>query len=283
MLKNMPRRLPSIVRFWQKNLGDRLNIFFGKNEDLLPFQCNVCGRMTSVPSSRLKREEPSCRCGSTLRTRSLIHVLTTELLGKSVPIPDIPMHSELVGIDMSGAAVYADKLDQCFNYTNTFLHKEPRLDVTAPEAHWFGSCDFVVSSDVLEHVRPPVSDAFDNILKMLKPGGLLVMTVPYRKDGTTQEHFPDLNSYRIEGHGKDRVLVNTRADGQIERYEDLVFHGGDGDTLEMRVFSESSILRELADAGFDDIRIHDEPMLQFGIVWTEQWSLPISARRPITE
>jgi hypothetical protein len=63
-------------------------------------------------------------------------------------------------------------------------------------------------------------------------------------------------------------------------FDHLTFHGGEGETLEMRVFSKSGLLRELARAGFEDIRIHADACEEFGIVWTQPWSLPITARRP---
>ena len=56
--------------------------------------------------------------------------------------------------------------------------------------------------------------------------------------------------------------------------------GGEGNTLEMRVFSESGVLADLRKAGFEDIRIHREPRHEFGIHWIYDWSLPITARRP---
>ena len=40
--------------------------------------------------------------------------------------------------------------------------------------------------------------------------------------------------------------MNWTADGRIETFDDLVFHGGPGSTLEMRVFSEDA-LRGLLD------------------------------------
>jgi hypothetical protein len=48
----------------------------------------------------------------------------------------------------------------------------------------------------------------------------------------------------------------------------------------MRLFSLSGLVRELREAGFEDIRVHDEERRDFGIVWTEPWSLPVTARAP---
>jgi len=202
------------------------------------------------------------------------------LFGTSMALDDFPTRLDLVGLDMSGAAVYANRLPTKLGYTNTFLHKQPYLDITSPNDTWSQKCDFVISSDVLEHVAPPVSVAFENVYKLLKPGGVFILTVPYRKEGATIEHFPNLHEYSLrEEHGR-RILLNRTKDGDLERFEQLVFHGGEGETLEMRVFSEQSLLEELRAAGFHDIRIHKEDVPTFGILWPHDWSLPISAARP---
>lgn len=249
-------------------------------EDMLSFRCNICGRQARALKAHLTREEATCRCGSSVRLRSLVHVLSRELFGKSMSVPDFPSRADIVGVDMSGAITYSERLAAKIGYINTFFHKAPRLDITDPNPMWIGKCDFVMSSDVLEHVAPPVSRAFRNILLLLKPGGVLVLTVPYTKLGDTVEHFPALHDYRLEMRNDKRVLVNVTAQGQIQEFDQLVFHGGEGETLEMRVFSEAAVLRELQQAGFVDIRIHRQPCLESGILWLHDWSLPISARRP---
>jgi SAM-dependent methyltransferase len=279
-------RLPSAVRYWAHSLrywgyslADTLQ-GSGTGVGEIRFRCNICGRASRARKERLTREEATCRCGSTVRIRALVHVLSSELLGKSVALPDFPLRPDIVGMDMSGADAYAGKLAGNLGYTNTFLHKPPYFDITNPAAAWLGRCDFVISSDVFEHVAPPVSRVFENTLRLLKPGGVLVLTVPYGKIGNTLEHFPDLHDYRLEKRGKKRVLVNTTSGGARQEFDDTVFHGGEGDTLEMRVFSESGVLEELRRAGFVDIHIHRESHHEFGIHWIYDWSLPITARRP---
>jgi hypothetical protein len=59
----------------------------------------------------------------------------------------------------------------------------------------------------------------------------------------------------------------------------LIWHGGPGNVLEMREFSEQDILKELTDAGFTDIRIHDEDYAQFGIINVRKDSLIISMKK----
>lgn len=256
-----------------------LDRLFGRTRQDQHYRCNLCGRSAHSPIEKLTREEPTCRCGSTVRQRALIHCLSLELFGNGVPLPDLPARPDIVGIDMSGAATYSSRLAGKLGYTNTFLHKAPQLDITDPAPAWIGQCDFVISSDVFEHVPPPVSIAFSNVLRLLKPGGLFVLTVPYTKQGGTVEHFPELHHYQLESRDGKRVLVNSTRHGQRQEFDNLVFHGGEGETLEMRVFSESGVVEELRRAGFTDIRIHGESCPEFGIFWPQNWSLPITARR----
>jgi SAM-dependent methyltransferase len=244
------------------------------------FRCNICGRISMVSPSKLTREDVSCRCGSTVRVRAIAHVLSLELFGESHTLPKMPFRPDLIGVDMSGAAILANRLVKQLGYTNTFIHKAPYLDILAPPEEWLSRCDFVISSDVFEHVGSPVSRAFENTLHLLKPGGVLVLTVPYSPAGETIEHFPELYRYHLEKRGDKQVLVNRMANGRVQVFDNLVFHGGDGKTLEMRVFSESGVVKDLGRAGFTDIHIHREPWSQFGITWPQEWSLPISAKRP---
>lgn len=260
--------------YWLDKLLGYLN-----GEERLDFQCNLCGRFVTAPTHKLAREVPSCVCGSTVRLRAIIHLLSMELFNKSMVIKDFPQCPNSVGIELSGAREYAEKLAKKLNYTNTFFHKEPYLDITNIDQKYVKSCDFIISSDVFEHIAPPVSLAFENTLKLLKPGGLLILTVPYTINEKTVEHFPQLNNYEIKTIDDKKVLINTSPDGVITQFSDLIFHGGDGETLEMRIFSESGVLQELAAAGFVDIQVHHETIDTFGIKWPKPWSLPITARK----
>jgi SAM-dependent methyltransferase len=263
-----------------KYLWDRLTASDEVRKQEVHFRCNICGRITQALPQNLTREAVTCRCGSTVRLRSLAHVLSVNLFGKSLAIPEMPLRPDLIGVDMSGSELFATRLAQRIGYTNTFLHKEPRLNIIEPTDAWLSRCGFVISSDVFEHVTPPVSRAFENTLRILKPGGVLVLTVPYTLAPETVEHFPELNDYRIEMRDGRKVLVNRTKNGVVQETDKLVFHGGEGETLELRVFSEKGVLMELERAGFTDIQIHREPYPEFGITWSDPWSLPISARRP---
>lgn len=246
----------------------------------LDYRCNICGLACRQFAGALRRETNSCNgCGSTVRMRSMIHALSCALFGRSIALPDFPEDREIKGIGMSDWDVYAVRLAERLGYQNTYYHQEPRLDITDISDRDVASVDFIISTDVFEHVCPPVSVAFENALRMLKPDGAFVFSVPYALSGDTIEHFPDLHDFRIEDRQGRRVLVNRTMDGTEQVFPDLVFHGGPGDTLEMRVFSESGLLRELRGAGFHDIRILGEPCFEFGIWHAASNSLPLVARR----
>jgi len=246
----------------------------------ISWQCNICGRKNRSARTEFTREAQTCICGSNLRLRSVIHLLSQELLGKSLPLPDFPLRTDLKGIGLSDG-VYPERLKMKLDYTNTFYDHEPRLDITAtPDPAQAETLDFLISTEVFEHVAPPVSRAFENAYALLKPGGLLILTVPFVPEGATTEHFPDLHQYELVERGGSYILKNVTAVGEQQVFEDLVFHGGPGSTLEMRVFSRQGLMDELERAGFVSVHIASEAAPQYGIFWDNLWSLPIVARKP---
>src|SRR5688572_25877901 len=96
------------------------------------FRCNICGAACETPRSTIARERASCdSCGSTVRWRSIISVLSTELFGQNLALPDFPNRPDIRGIGMTDWGVYASQLAKKFTYTNTFYHTEPKLDITS--------------------------------------------------------------------------------------------------------------------------------------------------------
>jgi hypothetical protein len=245
----------------------------------LTFKCNICGVVCETMAAALSREEVSCKsCGSTVRMRGMMYALSVALFGRALTLPDFPENKQLTGKGMSDWDGYAKPLSKKLGYVNTYYHKDPQLDITNIATRDEKSVDFLVSSDVFEHVSSPVSLAFENARKMLKPGGAFIFSVPYSLEGSTVEHFPNLHEFKIETRGGKRILINRTKDGTIEEFSDLVFHGGEGETIEMRVFSETDLLSDLKQAGFNDVQIMKEPYFEFGIFWPNPWSLPIIAR-----
>jgi hypothetical protein len=247
----------------------------------LCFRCNICGEHCQTALNGLGREEGSCKgCGSCCRMRALIGVISTELFGENLLLEDFPVRPDIRGLGMTDWDGYANTLAERFSYQNTYYDQEPRLDISAVEIpmHFLAN-DFVISSEVFEHVVPPVSRAFENVAKMPKPGGLFVLTVPYTNKKETIEYFPDLYDFTLVKDHETFVLRNKTREGVIQEFRNLVFHGGPGSTLEMRAFSENSIIQHLRNAGFHAIKIHREPDFAHGVWWSQPWALPISARR----
>ena len=250
----------------------------GPDLDAVRFRCNICSARCIASADALQREIATCtRCRSTVRTRTMVHLLTAELFGRSMAIRDLPVRRDIVGIGLSDSGNYADRLPERLAYTNTFFHMEPRLDIAAAPEELTARFDFIIASDVFEHVAPPVSRAFANARRLLKPHGILIFSVPYALDGETREHYPDLHDYRlVEKDGVWR-LENRTSDGRRQVFSELVFHGGPGSTLEMRLFSRNGLIDEFVKAGFAGVRIADESQPDYGIVWPEPWSVPMVA------
>lgn len=243
------------------------------------FQCNICGSHVSAARGALSdREAISCKvCKSTLRFRSLVAALLERLGCDEDVLASTTIRKGVRGLGLSDSPVYAEWLKEKYAYQNTFLHKAPALDILCPSIASFGSHDFVISSDVFEHVNAPVQTAFINARRLLKPQGILLLTVPYKLDGATEEHYPEIFDYRVVIERGNRRVVNLTRDGRTQVFDNPVFHGGDGSTLEMRLFSLPSILQHLGEAGFSDIRVHNESIPKWGIFQDGLPSVPISA------
>jgi SAM-dependent methyltransferase len=248
---------------------------------MFTFVCNICeSRCTAESASpeHLGRETKTClRCGSTVRFRWIVHALSMELFGKSVPLPEFPRVRGLRGIGMSETATISDILAVKLAYKNTFYHAEPTFDILHPKAEDLDAFDFVISSEVFEHVPPPVQVAFDNLARVLRPNGFTVFSVPWVPEGMTSEHFPRMCDRTITNLASGPVLVNRTTDGMLEVFENLVFHGGDGQTLEMRVFSKPDLLSHLKNAGFSCVAFAQDT-LDYGIAW-DSWSTGLIAMK----
>jgi SAM-dependent methyltransferase len=208
-----------------------------------------------------------------------VRVLAASLLGRSDPLPALSPALDHRGLGIGDWPGYADRLARLFDYTNTHLDSEPRLDLTeSPPAELHGSHDFVIAGDVLEHVAPPVETAMANLRALLRPGGVAILTVPFSGWRAHVEHFPHLYRWALEeGDDGHPVLVNERADGTVEAFRSLCFHGP-GRSLEMRVFTETSFIAALRAAGFNGVRVVNEPSARHGVL-LHDWPGPVVAYR----
>jgi len=212
--------------------------------------------------------------------RDLIYMLALELFGEPLPLPEFPPCPEVKGFGMSDALIYATCLAEKVNYNNTFYDRQPYLDITEPHPDEHGTYDFILSSDVFEHVAPPIDRAFEEAFRLLKPNGFLCVTVPssHLADQTV-EHYPDLHQYSVVELAGEHVLINRKADKTLEIHGNLDFHGGIGATLVMRLFSMKDLERKLRAAGFTEVEWQVEPVERLGIVFEGPWSRPFVARK----
>ncbi len=244
---------------------------------MVAFICNICGSHNQVES--FSTEPASCACGSNVRLRALIHLLSMEIFGQSLVLADFPKLKAIRGLGMSDQPSYARILADKFDYTNTFYDREPRFDFTESHPQLAGAYDFILSADVVEHIAPPVERAFEEVCRLLKPHGFLGVTIFCNPQDQMREHFPELKEYRVVPLGNSSVLINRRQDGTLEIRDDLVFHGGAGATLEMREFGITELRAKLLAAGFLDVHFLTDNVPEIGILFDKDVSQPLIARK----
>ena len=244
---------------------------------MVAFQCNLCGAANSV--EEFATEPATCACGSNVRLRALIHLLSLELFGRSMPLAGFPRMKSIRGLGMSDKECCARLLAEKFDYTNTFYDREPRFDSSRRDESLWGKYDFILSADVLEHVGPPVETTLEQLCRMLKPHGFLGVTIFCAPSDQMREHFPDLHEYRVVPLGAGDVLINRRADGSLEIRGDLIFHGGHGATLEMREFGATALRQKLLGAGFREVDFLTANVPETGVYFDHDVSQPLIARK----
>ena len=236
---------------------------------VIEYHCNICGTRNRLDKTQFHRELAACRkCGANARFRGIIHVLGA-MLGENhnLVLKDWPVRKDIVGAGMSDWSGYADLLKRKFSYENTFYDHEPKLDIMNLSQKYVGKYNFVICSDVFEHILTPLQQGFDNLFQLLKPGGKLIFSVPYTHAAETVEHYPGLRDYEIVNFQGEKIVINRDETGHLQAYNQPVFHGGEGATLEMRIFCESDILGRLKKGGFSDIHVYDQPQLSIGYYW----------------
>jgi len=245
------------------------------------YVCNITGKSFDLNDDE-KDRETACRFGFNSRFRAISYVFTKLFYGECKILSDLEDNKNIKGIGMSDSG-WANIFETKFNYTNTFYHTSPYLDIYNDEhVKNYNNLDFIISSDVFEHIDPypSIQIAFNNLHKMLKNGGSIIFSVPFTY-GKHIEHFPNLYKYEIKKENDDYILYNTTIDNKKEVFKNLCFHGGPGNVLEMRVFSNISIISFLKKSGFVDITFYEinEDMKKYGIFWANKCSLIISATK----
>jgi len=217
----------------------------------------MCGIENNILLSDLHREAGICiGCGSSVRMREIVQAVNMIVKKNSQRVLSV--------VGLSDAEVLSNYLSSRKDliYTNTFIDDDPILDISDPTDFWRGRFDIVISSDVFEHVMPPLSKSLEGVAALLAPDGWLVLTMPWTKSGASVEHYPWMKSYEVDDAGQ---VIATKIDGQIIIIENPIFHGGPGKTLEMRFISIYSLIDNLEICGFKSIEVLEQDSLEVGI------------------
>ena len=234
------------------------------------FTCNICGTQVAADVSLFHREISNCpNCSSTPRFRGIIGGLSKALFGKYLCLQDFPEDKRIRGLGMSEWPVYAETLEKKFDFIDTKFHTDPYLDVLNDEhVDSYKDLDFVISTDVFEHILQPVSRGFANVRKMLKPTGALIFSVPFTDQEKTIEHFPGLFNFEVQQKNGQWIVLNRRSDGGYEVFDkNVYFHGGPGTVLEMRLFGRDDLFDLIQQSGFLLEVMEANNPLPFGYYW----------------
>ena len=206
-----------------------------------------------------QREGQICiSCGASVRVRQLARVLVQVVLDQKnkscCSVRDgvaagIFESLKLAEVNACGALHKFLKRIPCLAYSE-FLPEDPSvkhqnlLSLTYPD----DSFDLLLHSDTVEHV-PDVDQAFAEIWRVLKPGGVCVFSIPWVRDGRET-----LMRARLRQKGESAgAECENQEEERIEYLLSPSYHGGSYQTTEQYlVFYEfgEGFLSHLERAGF---------------------------------
>jgi SAM-dependent methyltransferase len=198
----------------------------------------------------------------------MLGVMRHVLKDESMPLFDQKERRDLVAIGVSDSETYAKHLASKFSYTNTYSHTAPHLDLCDPESVGrYSNIDLIVCSDVIEHTFDKPRKVVRSIFRMLKPGGVAILSAPTYYLSETIEWYPHAKTVEVKEHlGKYEVHWTDIA-GIARTNINPCFHGGPGSTLEMRLIAHQDLVQAGSDEGF-----HLET-LEFSPEWGYSWPI----------
>ena len=194
--------------------------------------CNICNQPSRFREPHYESPElPSCSgCGSNVRFRWLVWRLSRELFGRSLRLSAFPHDKSIKGIGLTDPDCIARVLRERLSYQNTYLTTEPRLDIRSDPSP-SGAVDFLIASEVFEHIEPPVSRAFSNAASFLKRPGVFLLTVPWVWNGYPEHAIPELYDWKLDREGGRWLVLNRKPNGDVERFYDMVWDDSAGPSI----------------------------------------------------
>lgn len=178
-----------------------------------------------------------CRnCSSTSRHRAVAYVVGQVLKEGPIPVFQWPNRKGVRILESSARGPHPVMFEEKFDYfaveydpVKIAEGKHPRDYADFQNLHFDDAMfDLVIASDVFEHVRKD-EDGYRQIHRVLKPGGSLIMTVPY-------DHDRPNTIIRVDTSGREDVHLMEPE-----------YHGGGGHTLTYRNYGRDllSLLRRV--------------------------------------
>ncbi len=234
------------------------------------FLCNICGAASAVSAETdFDREKPSCPCGSNVRHRWIVHQISTKLFGRSLSLQQFPVAKEFRGIGFSDNPLYADVLAAAVDFVNTRYDAEPFFDITDPSCGETESLDFIIASEVFEHIHRQSSPLLKSF--WLDTNGFVAFSMSWEPE-EIQESISQMfttgpsEPARIHPHQQD-ARRSTRD------IRPTVFPWRSGADLRNAVFSRRH-WSGFPCRGFRCIDFATAPVQEFGIIFPHPWSLP---------
>lgn len=204
-----------------------------------PAKCNICGdRATFINQDRGKEGWQCSNCAASSRNRLVMFVLG-RLLGLSDrPVYAWPANKALKILEPCPRGPQVPMLRDKFDYFEPEFDldkiaagADPRAYANVEQlAFADGIFDFVLASDVFEHVRHD-QRGFREIYRTLKPEGVFIFTSPY-------------------SHQRRQTLVRVKVeDDQDIPLVEQRYAGGGGATLDYREYGRD-VLEQLQTIGF---------------------------------
>ena len=213
------------------------------------WRCLLCSTL-NYGKAKYDKEAAPCRgCKSTWRARATTLALIAALGYKPKELSRISSDWSRVGLGISDDVQVSSRLSSKFLYQNTFFDSFPHLDIRQVPTLAKSRFEFVTCSDVLEHIDVDLGKAIQGISKLLKPGGFAVLSVPISPSSDHSEFYPDLMSFKIA----ERRVEWIDSHGKVFTDETPEFHGGRGQNLAFRRFTDKSFREAVLSNGFASI------------------------------
>jgi len=213
------------------------------------WRCVLCSTL-NYGRAEFNKESSLCRgCTSTWRARAVTLALITALGHQPKELSKISSDWSRIGLGISDDVQVSSRISAKFFYSNTFFDSFPNLDIRKVPRIARYSFEFVTCSDVLEHIDVDLDKAIEGISKLLKPGGFAILSVPISLSSEHVEFYPKLKSFKAL---EDKVEW-TDLDGKVYTDENPEFHGGRGQNLAFRHFTDQSFRDAILSNGFKSI------------------------------